>query len=93
LTDKDGKQYLLDKHGKRQETVLNEFGEQCIVSEAGFLVPISHLSARADPKNVSFNHQIYTSETGEKFILDSNGERLFVKTDANGNHYYENKLG
>jgi hypothetical protein len=92
LTGPDGKAYILDQFGRRQDVLINEFGEPCVLNEDGFMVPVSQMSAKADASS-QFSQQIFTSESGDKFILDANGERLYIKTDAKGNQYFENKFG
>lgn len=32
---------------------------------------------------------MYVDENGRKFIIDTNGERVYVKKDKNGNEYIE----
>lgn len=36
---------------------------------------------------------MYENEKGEKYILSKNGEKMFIKTDAKGNMYYETADG
>ena len=51
-------------------------------------MPIAQLG-----QNSQSTQQIYTNDQGERFVLDANGDKMFVKTDANNNQYFENKLG
>ncbi len=40
LTDVDGNRFILNEKGQKLEVIVNEFGEECVYDENGYLVPI-----------------------------------------------------
>ncbi len=89
MKDENGKEYTINDSGEKQELILDDFGNKCILKDG--MIQIFKTQFRK--KSKSQVQQVFVSDDGQKFIKDKEGNVMYIHVNENGQEYFENSKG